>query len=154
MKWKQTESGFRCQVNLCLPLLTIFTNTETETSHSLLRFIFNSASDSLFSLVVKMDPDVSNRKEFRLDCSASGHPESRRDSSDCGGGGEGARYKLMSPAKLPISRSTCITIPPGLSPTSFLESPVLLSNIKVNKRLRLLILCETIRCYSDGILRS
>uniref|UniRef100_A0A1J3I790 Putative WRKY transcription factor 20 n=1 Tax=Noccaea caerulescens TaxID=107243 RepID=A0A1J3I790_NOCCA len=75
-----------------------------------------------------MDPDVSNRKEFRLDCSASGHPESRRDSSDCGGGG--ARYKLMSPAKLPISRSTCITIPPGLSPTSFLESPVLLSNIK------------------------
>nr|UEC49143.1 WRKY20 [Amorpha fruticosa] len=43
----------------------------------------------------------------------------------------GARYKLMSPAKLPISRSPCITIPPGLSPTSFLESPVLLSNMKV-----------------------
>ncbi|XP_016166630.1 probable WRKY transcription factor 20 isoform X1 [Arachis ipaensis] len=43
----------------------------------------------------------------------------------------GARYKLMSPAKLPISRSACITIPPGLSPTSFLESPVLLSNMKV-----------------------
>ncbi|RYR00634.1 hypothetical protein Ahy_B07g088759 [Arachis hypogaea] len=42
----------------------------------------------------------------------------------------GARYKLMSPAKLPISRSACITIPPGLSPTSFLESPVLLSNMK------------------------
>ncbi|EPS60712.1 hypothetical protein M569_14089, partial [Genlisea aurea] len=42
----------------------------------------------------------------------------------------GAKYKLMSPAKLPISRSTCITIPPGLSPTSFLESPVLLSYIK------------------------
>ncbi|XP_047341362.1 probable WRKY transcription factor 20 [Impatiens glandulifera] len=42
-----------------------------------------------------------------------------------------ARYKLMSPAKLPISRSTCITIPPGLSPSSFLESPILLSNIKV-----------------------
>ncbi|KFK27140.1 hypothetical protein AALP_AA8G340400 [Arabis alpina] len=60
-----------------------------------------------------MDP---NRKDFRVD-------------SDCGGGG-GARYKLMSPAKLPITRSTCITIPPGLSPTSFLESPVLLSNIK------------------------
>ncbi|KAL0843774.1 hypothetical protein Bca101_017020 [Brassica carinata] len=64
-----------------------------------------------------MDPDdVSNR----INCS-----ESRHDSS-----GGGARYKLMSPAKLPISRSTCITIPPGLSPTSFLESPVLLSNIK------------------------
>ncbi|KAL3503586.1 hypothetical protein ACH5RR_038035 [Cinchona calisaya] len=43
----------------------------------------------------------------------------------------GAKYKLMSPAKLPISRSPCtLTIPPGLSPTSFLESPVLLSNIK------------------------
>nr|WGV38261.1 WRKY [Loropetalum chinense var. rubrum]WGV38262.1 WRKY [Loropetalum chinense var. rubrum] len=46
------------------------------------------------------------------------------------GGWNGARYKLMSPAKLPISRSVCITIPPGLSPTSFLESPVLLSNMK------------------------
>ncbi|CAN8252922.1 unnamed protein product [Cochlearia groenlandica] len=58
-----------------------------------------------------MDPDVSDR---------------------VGVGGEsgGARYKLMSPAKLPITRSTCITIPLGLSPTSFLESPVLLSNIK------------------------
>ncbi|KAL3508407.1 hypothetical protein ACH5RR_027808 [Cinchona calisaya] len=45
--------------------------------------------------------------------------------------GAGAKYKLMSPAKLPISRSPCtLTIPPGLSPTSFLESPVLLSNIK------------------------
>lgn len=44
----------------------------------------------------------------------------------------GARYKLMSPAKLPISRSPCITIPPGLSPTSFPESPVLLSNMKVS----------------------
>ncbi|CAJ1971479.1 unnamed protein product [Sphenostylis stenocarpa] len=42
-----------------------------------------------------------------------------------------ARYKLIAPAKLPISRSPCITIPPGLSPTSFLESPVLLSNMKV-----------------------
>ncbi|KAH8519011.1 hypothetical protein H0E87_000734 [Populus deltoides] len=61
---------------------------------------------------------------------------SRSEVSDCGdptrpeSGGGGARYKLMSPAKLPISRSACITIPPGLSPTSFLESPVLLSNVK------------------------
>ncbi|KAL6205389.1 hypothetical protein ACLB2K_022649 [Fragaria x ananassa] len=45
-------------------------------------------------------------------------------------GGGGAKYKLMSPAKLPISRSPCLTIPPGLTPTSFLESPVLLSNMK------------------------
>lgn len=42
-----------------------------------------------------------------------------------------SRYKLMSPAKLPISRSPCLTIPPGLSPSSLLESPVLLSNMKV-----------------------
>ncbi|KAI9074700.1 hypothetical protein K1719_043354 [Acacia pycnantha] len=57
-----------------------------------------------------------------------------RQNSDVGAsasGSGGARYKLMSPAKLPISRSPCITIPPGLSPTSFLESPVLLSNMKV-----------------------
>ncbi|MCD9561374.1 WRKY transcription factor [Datura stramonium] len=46
------------------------------------------------------------------------------------GSNSSAKYKLMSPAKLPISRSACITIPPGLSPSSFLESPVLLSNIK------------------------
>ncbi|XP_075079223.1 putative WRKY transcription factor 20 isoform X1 [Nicotiana tabacum] len=51
-------------------------------------------------------------------------------SSGAAGSNGGAKYKLMTPAKLPISRSTCITIPPGLSPSSFLESPVLLSNIK------------------------
>ncbi|XP_022716787.1 probable WRKY transcription factor 20 isoform X2 [Durio zibethinus] len=45
-------------------------------------------------------------------------------------GSGGARYKLVAPAKLPISRSACITIPPGLSPSSFLESPVLLSDFK------------------------
>ncbi|XP_011011135.1 PREDICTED: probable WRKY transcription factor 20 isoform X2 [Populus euphratica] len=44
----------------------------------------------------------------------------------------GARYKLISPAKLPISRSACTMISPGLSSTSFLESPVLLSNVKVS----------------------
>ncbi|KAK9268201.1 hypothetical protein L1049_010644 [Liquidambar formosana] len=42
-----------------------------------------------------------------------------------------SRYKLMSPAKLPISRSPCLTIPPGVSPSSLLDSPVLLSNVKV-----------------------
>ncbi|KAM7252248.1 hypothetical protein ACFE04_024131 [Oxalis oulophora] len=51
--------------------------------------------------------------------------------SNNSGTGAIARYKLMSPAKLPISRSPCMTIPPGLSPSSFLESPVLLSNVKV-----------------------
>ncbi|KAL4580023.1 hypothetical protein LXL04_016197 [Taraxacum kok-saghyz] len=47
------------------------------------------------------------------------------------GAGGGAKYKLMSPAKLPIARSTSINVPPGLSPTSFLESPVLLTNMKM-----------------------
>ncbi|KAG5546667.1 hypothetical protein RHGRI_018738 [Rhododendron griersonianum] len=47
-----------------------------------------------------------------------------------GAGSSSAKYKLFSPAKLPISRSPCITIPPGLSPSSFLESPILLSNLK------------------------
>lgn len=71
-----------------------------------------------------MNPQVDNdRKEFPVDPTAS---------RGGGNGGGGARYKLMSPAKLPISRSTDITIPPGLSPTSFLESPVFISNIKVN----------------------
>lgn len=78
-----------------------------------------------------MNPQVNNdRKDFPVD------PTARHDSAGGGGGGNGgggARYKLMSPAKLPISRSTDnITIPPGLSPTSFLESPVFISNIKVN----------------------
>ncbi|KAB2068403.1 hypothetical protein ES319_A08G029500v1 [Gossypium barbadense] len=46
-------------------------------------------------------------------------------------GSGGARYKLVAPSKLPISRSACLTTPPGLSPSSFLESPVLLSDVKV-----------------------
>ncbi|PIA58143.1 hypothetical protein AQUCO_00500231v1 [Aquilegia coerulea] len=46
------------------------------------------------------------------------------------GSNNAARYKLMSPARLPITRSPCLTIPPGLSPTTLLDSPVLLSNMK------------------------
>ena len=50
----------------------------------------------------------------------------------------------MSPVKLPISRSTCLKISPGLSPTSFLKSPVLLSNIKVwSCSLSLSLWCHT-----------
>ncbi|CAI0379049.1 unnamed protein product [Linum tenue] len=73
---------------------------------------------------------AADTNDFRLPAP----PASACDSADqrSGGGcvGGGARYKLMSPAKLPISRSPYITIPPGLSPTSFLESPVMLSNMK------------------------
>ncbi|PKA59933.1 putative WRKY transcription factor 20 [Apostasia shenzhenica] len=43
----------------------------------------------------------------------------------------GAKYKTMSPARLPISRSPCLTIPSGFSPSALLESPVLLTNMKV-----------------------
>lgn len=65
---------------------------------------------------------------------AAGEPHSDNPNSATDGPPTtaGARYKLMSPAKLPISRSPCVTVPPGLSPTSFLESPVLLSNMKVS----------------------
>lgn len=82
-----------------------------------------------------MNPQANNDRE--VDCSATVDPTARHNSAG-GGGGGGARYKLMSPAKLPISRSTTnITIPPGLSPTSFLESPVFISNIKVKPLLSL-----------------
>jgi hypothetical protein len=37
----------------------------------------------------------------------------------------------MSPARLPISREPCLTIPAGFSPSALLESPVLLNNFKV-----------------------
>ncbi|XP_024539636.1 probable WRKY transcription factor 3 [Selaginella moellendorffii] len=38
-----------------------------------------------------------------------------------------ARFKSMPPSRLPIPRAPCVTIPPGLSPTTLLDSPVLLS---------------------------
>jgi hypothetical protein len=37
----------------------------------------------------------------------------------------------MSPARLPISREPCLTIPAGFSPSALLDSPVLLTNFKV-----------------------
>lgn len=60
-----------------------------------------------------------------------------RCSSIAGGTGVMAKYKLMPPARLPISRSprAIITITsPGFSPGALLESPVLLTNIKVKKQ--------------------
>ncbi|KAK1274609.1 putative WRKY transcription factor 20 [Acorus gramineus] len=45
----------------------------------------------------------------------------------------GAKYKSMTPARLlPIARSPCLTVPPGLSPSTLLDSPVLLSNMKAS----------------------
>nr|XP_010908582.1 WRKY transcription factor SUSIBA2 isoform X2 [Elaeis guineensis] len=43
---------------------------------------------------------------------------------------EGARYRSMSPARLPIARSRCLTISSGFSPSALLESPVLVTNMK------------------------
>ncbi|CAH2077859.1 unnamed protein product [Thlaspi arvense] len=100
-----------------------------------------------------MNPQVNDRKEFQVDYSATVDPTARHDSAGGGGGsaGGGARYKLMSPAKLPISRSTEITIPPGLSPTSFLESPVFISNIKVKQHLLSLPLSSLFSCGSSTV---
>lgn len=42
-----------------------------------------------------------------------------------------ARFKSMVPSKLPIRRSPCLTIPPGLSPTTLFDSPVLFSTAQV-----------------------
>lgn len=42
-----------------------------------------------------------------------------------------ARFKSMMPSKLPIRRSPCISIPPGFSPTTLLDSPVLFSTGRV-----------------------
>eukprot|EP00249_Psilotum_nudum_P021075 c27962_g2_i1 orf=584-2809(+) len=41
-----------------------------------------------------------------------------------------ARFKTMTPSRLPIPRSPYLTIPPGLSPTTLLDSPVLLSTVQ------------------------
>ena len=76
------------------------------------------------SSLAEMNPQADNERKESQDSTA-------RHNSAVGGGGGGARYRLMSPAKLPISRCNDITIPPGMSPTSFLESPVFISNIKV-----------------------
>ncbi|XP_042489998.1 probable WRKY transcription factor 20 isoform X2 [Macadamia integrifolia] len=77
---------------------------------------FNSSSTNFF------DGEDSKGSDFpvKLDCRTF-----------AAAGSNAAKYKLMSPARLPISRSPCLTIPPGLSPTTLLDSPVLLSNMKV-----------------------
>ncbi|XP_030931486.1 probable WRKY transcription factor 20 isoform X1 [Quercus lobata] len=91
-----------------LRLLTATTSTSTSTSS-------NNTSSSADVAAPPEDP--TRNKETTASAAAAAAAAN-------------AKYRLMSPAKLPISRSTCLTIPPGLSPTSFLESPVLLSNMK------------------------
>ncbi|XP_023894179.1 probable WRKY transcription factor 20 isoform X1 [Quercus suber] len=93
-----------------LRLLTATTSTSTSTSS-------NNTSSSADVAAPPEDP--TRNKETTASASAAAAAAAAN-----------AKYRRMSPAKLPISRSTCLTIPPGLSPTSFLESPVLLSNMK------------------------
>lgn len=76
--------------------------------------------------------------ELRIRSSGPVEDGIRTDSpSDEGAGSSAgsARYRLMSPAKLPISRPAGMKTVPVLSPTSLLESPVLLSNMKVRSPL-------------------
>ncbi|KAI5073538.1 hypothetical protein GOP47_0011551 [Adiantum capillus-veneris] len=65
-------------------------------------------------------------------------PDAKDGSSDLDADGDtsqfsshSARFKSLVPSKLPIRRSSYFTIPPGLSPTTFLDSPVLFSTAQV-----------------------
>ncbi|KAF8669398.1 hypothetical protein HU200_051747 [Digitaria exilis] len=79
--------------------------------------------------------DSPNPSSGDLPAGAGGSPEkpvlADRRVAALAGAGAGARYKAMSPARLPISREPCLTIPAGFSPGALLESPVLLNNFKV-----------------------
>ncbi|XP_010252692.1 PREDICTED: probable WRKY transcription factor 20 isoform X2 [Nelumbo nucifera] len=80
-----------------------------------------SSSDDFFSAGFPKRDDFSVKPNPRI--------------SSCAGS-NAAKYKSLSPARLPITRSPCLTIPPGLSPTTLLDSPVLLSNIKASAGLK------------------
>ncbi|OEL23675.1 WRKY transcription factor SUSIBA2 [Dichanthelium oligosanthes] len=77
--------------------------------------------------------DSPNPSSGDLPAGAGGSPEKPvlTDRRVAALAGAGARYKAMSPARLPISREPCLTIPAGFSPGALLESPVLLNNFKV-----------------------
>ena len=83
-----------------------------------------------------------------LPAGVEGSPEKRppADRRVAALAGAGARYKAMSPARLPISREPCLTIPAGFSPSAQLESPVLRTNFKVITDSLYLSLCHL--CYS------
>ncbi|KAG6514704.1 WRKY transcription factor SUSIBA2-like [Zingiber officinale] len=96
------------------------------------------ASDDLRELAPE---GGSNPAELRFECGSVGNgEESREDANGREGipdprvsllaGANEARYKSMSPARLPIARAPCLTIPPGLSPSALLGPPVLLPDVK------------------------
>lgn len=41
------------------------------------------------------------------------------------------RFRATSPLASPAARSPCLTIPPGISPTALLDSPIMLPNSQV-----------------------
>jgi len=113
-----------------------FTHTYPSLEMTLLPFSLDL--HLLLLLWLNNPPSLSQRDTFSLYTvmdageALSDDPNRPNSAADAAPAPTGARYKLLSPAKLPISRSPCVTISPGLSPTSFLESPVLLSNMKVS----------------------
>ena len=110
-------------------------NYEIRNSRSKSPELFGEAFDNRFYFTdhvrteIRNSGTVSNSADPPTSVSAGKSDDAR---VAYGTGPSVSRYKLMSPAKLPISRSPCLTIPPGLSPSSLLESPVLLSNMKVS----------------------
>ena len=122
-----------------------YKSTKSHSPHSFHTHLPHEMTLLLFPLCLHLlllwlnnPPSLSQRDTFSLYTvmdageALSDDPNRPNSAADAAPATAGARYKLMSPAKLPISRSPCVTIPPGLSPTSFLESPVLLSNMKVS----------------------
>ncbi|CAO2835699.1 unnamed protein product [Amaranthus hypochondriacus] len=92
------------------------------TSHSITT-VESPATSSSTGLIISTIESSDLRRSTDEPCATTIGLNNNNSSSN-------ARYKLMSPAKLPISRSPSMSIPPMFSPTSFLESPIMLSNLK------------------------
>ena len=96
--------------------------------------------------------DSPNPSSGDLPAGSGGSPEkpvlADRRVAALAGAGAGARYKAMSPARLPISREPCLTIPAGFSPGALLDSPVLLNNFKVITAPPCIPSTHATRCYS------
>eukprot|EP01018_Ginkgo_biloba_P035664 Gb_36184 [translate_table: standard] len=58
-------------------------------------------------------------------------PANTASSSIAKGSSSSAKFKCMPPTRIPIPRSPYLTLPHGLSPSTLLDSPMLLSNAQV-----------------------
>lgn len=66
--------------------------------------------------------------------SKAGASIAERRAAKCGFNAERistARFRTTSPLASPAARSPCLTIPPGISPTALLDSPIMLPNSQV-----------------------